>query len=89
MILFAKQRHRCKKQMYGCQVGKGEDEFGDCDWHIYTIDTMYKTDNLWDLLYSSGNCGDPNGKEIQKRGDICMYTLADSLCCTVETNITL
>ena len=23
------------------------------------------------LLYSSGNCGDPNGKEIQKRGDIC------------------
>ena len=33
-------------------------------------------------------CGDLNGKEIQKRGD--MYTrIADSLCCTVETNTTL
>ena len=33
------------------------------------------------------HCGDLNGKEIQKRGDtginICM---ADSFCCTVETN---
>ena len=33
---------------------------------------------------SSILCGDLNGKEIQKRGDI-----ANSLCCTVETNITL
>ena len=43
------------------------------------------------LLYSSGNysvlCGDPNGKEIQRREDICIH-IADSLCCTVETNIT-
>ena len=30
--------------------------------------------------------GDLNGKEIQKRGDICV---ADSFCCTVETNTTL
>ena len=29
--------------------------------------------------------GDLNGKEIQKRGDICIRT-ADLLCCTVETN---
>ena len=27
-------------------------------------------------------------KEIQKRGDICIYTV-DSLCCTAETNTTL
>ena len=33
-------------------------------------------------------CGDLNGKEIQKRGDICIR-IADSLCCTVETNTTL
>ena len=33
-------------------------------------------------------CGDLNGKEIQKRGDICIC-IADSLCCTVETNMTL
>ena len=26
-----------------------------------------------------------NGKEIQKGGDICVY-VADSFCCTVETN---
>ena len=30
--------------------------------------------------------GDPNGKEIQKRGD--MYII-DSLCYTAETNTTL
>ena len=42
-------------------------------------------------LYSTGNsmlCGDLNGKEIQKRGDICICT-ADSLHCTIETNTTL
>ena len=33
-------------------------------------------------------CGDLNGKEIQKRGDICIHT-ADSLCCTAETNTML
>ena len=33
-------------------------------------------------------CGDLNGKEIQKRGDICIH-IADSLCCTAETNTTL
>ena len=33
-------------------------------------------------------CDELNGKEIQKRGNICIYT-ADSLYCTVETNTTL
>ena len=32
--------------------------------------------------------GDLNGKEIQKIGDICIC-IADSLCCTTETNTTL
>ena len=43
------------------------------------------------LLYSSGNsvlCADLNGKEIQKRGNICIH-IADLLCSTVETNTTL
>ena len=31
-------------------------------------------------------CAEWNGKEIQKRGDIC---ITDSLFCTVETNTTL
>ena len=33
-------------------------------------------------------CGDLNGKEIQKRGDMCIH-IADSFHCTVETNTTL
>ena len=34
------------------------------------------------LLYA---LSDLNGKETQKRGDICMH-IADSICCTVESN---
>jgi len=33
-------------------------------------------------------CGDLNGKEIQRRGDICVH-VADSLHCSVEINATL
>ena len=39
-------------------------------------------------LNSAQLCGDLNGKEIQKREDICIR-IADSLCCTAETNTTL
>ena len=31
------------------------------------------------------HCGDLNGKEVQKRGDICIC-MTDSFCYTVETN---
>ena len=34
------------------------------------------------------HCGDLKGKEIRKGRDICMC-VADSFCCTVETNTTL
>ena len=33
-------------------------------------------------------CGDPNGKKIQKRGDICLHIM-DSICCTAEANTIL
>ena len=33
-------------------------------------------------------CGDLDGKEIQKRGDICIQ-IADSLCCTAEIDDTV
>lgn len=37
-------RHR--EQNYGHQwAWKGWDELGDCNRHIYTIDTMYEADN--------------------------------------------
>ena len=38
---------------------------------------------LYSVLYD-----DLNGEEIQKRGDTYIH-IADSLCCTAETNITL
>ena len=39
-----KQRHRCRKQTYGYQGGKGEwDKLGDWDSHIYI--TVYKIHN--------------------------------------------
>ena len=34
------------------------------------------------------HCGNLNGREVQKGGDICMC-MADSLCCAVEANTTL
>ena len=40
----------------------------------------------WGAIAFSG--GDLNGKEIRKRANICIC-VADSLCCTAETNTTL
>ena len=41
------------------------------------------------ILYHLSHQGSPiNGKEIQKRRDICI-PIADSLCCTVETDTTV
>ena len=34
------------------------------------------------------HCGNLNGREVQKGGDICMC-MADSFCCAVEGNTTL
>ena len=51
---------------------------GDWDWHICTLDTMYKIDNKWEnTVYSrevhSVLYGELNGKEIQKREEIYIY----------------
>ena len=40
------------------------------------------------ILEKTPICGDQNGKEIQKTGDICRH-VADSLCCAAEANTTL
>ena len=65
------------------------EKLGDWDWYIYTIDAMYKTDNWWETtvpreLYSV-LWGDLNGKEIQKKGDICI-SKANSFCSPAETD---
>ena len=42
--------NRCRDQTYGHQGGKGGgcDELGNQDWHVNTIDTVYKIDNQWE-----------------------------------------
>ena len=67
------------------------------DWEIgtdiYTLLCIKEITNE-NRLYSTGNslysilCADLNGKEIQGRVDLCIR-VADSLCCTTETNTTL
>ena len=67
-------------------------EAGGMNWEtrtdIYTLLCIKQITNE-NLLHSTGElysalCGDLNRKEIQKRGH-----MADSLCCTTETNTTL
>ena len=72
---------------------RGCDELGDREWHIYTIDTMHKIDNQWEPAVQlrelcSVLCSDPDGEEIQERGDVYVHA-ADSLCWTAGTNTTL
>ena len=59
------------------------------DWCVYTIDTSYKIDNLWEAAVElrepySVSSGDIDGKGIRERGDMCVH-VADSLCGTIET----
>ena len=67
---------------------------GGINWEVGTeINTLLcmKQGTNENLLYRTGTsvlCGDLNGKEIQKRGDTYL-NIADSLCCTAETNATL
>ena len=77
-------------------IPRGKDRVGGIgrwDWHIYTIDTMYKIGNYWEHtvqyreLYLM-HCGDLNGREVQKEGAI-WVSMTDLFCYTVETNITL
>ena len=59
---------------------------------------MRKIDSLWELAIkhrklNSVLCSDLDGwdggrQEVQEGGDICIH-IADSLCCTAETNMTL
>ena len=67
---------------------EGWHELGDWDWHMYTIDTMYKIDNSWEPIIQprepySVLWSDLNEKEIQKKGDMWIHR-ADWLCYTVE-----
>ena len=93
--LFTKQKlsHRCRKQTYGYQGGKGG---GRINWEtgidIYTLLYVKQITNK-NLLYSTGNSIQHSvmtymGIENEKELDICIC-ITDSLCCTAETNTTL
>ena len=63
------------------------------DGYTYIIATMYKIGNWWEHTAWHGelylmHCGNLNGREVQKGGDICTC-MADSFCCAVEANTTL
>ena len=90
LIYVAEQSHRCRKQSFSYQEGKGErDKLGDWDCCIHT--TIYKIYNK-DLLYTTGNSTQYSimiytGEECKAEG---IYVDAsDSLCWTPETTTTL
>ena len=57
---------------------------------MYNVDTVCKIDNLSEHTIAQRTLLKAlwwaEWKEIQKGGDVCVC-MADSLCCTVETNI--
>ena len=57
---------------YSLQGGRVRHNWSDLA-HTHMIDTMYKTDNWKNLLYSSVLCAYLNVKEIQKKGDVCIH----------------
>ena len=89
MNLFTKQKqsHRCRKQTYGSQGGKGvgRDKLQDWNGHIHT--TVHKIDKQQDLLYSTGYYIQYvvityNGKESK------YIYIFESLCYTPGTDTT-
>ena len=92
MTLFAKekQRHSYREQIYGYQEEGGKwQELGDWDWHMYTIDTMYKIDTRlpWWLSGKESacqcwRCGFRSGLEQspgEGNDDPFQYSLLESL----------
>ena len=91
MNLLAKQKqtHRLRKQIYGYQGGR--DSYGVWDQHIHTA--IFKMDNQQGPTKQhrelcSVLCGSLNGRGVQGKMDTCLC-MAESLCCSPETIITL
>ena len=79
MILFAKQkqRYRHRGQKYGHQGERGDGMKGEIGIDIYILLCVKQITNENPPDSSrepySVLCGDLNGKEIQKRGNICIH----------------
>ena len=59
-----------------------------CVLSTRSIESTTNESSVWNGELSSVFGGDLEGKEIQNRGDI-WIRIADSLCCTVESNTAL
>ena len=69
---------------------KSRTRLSDFHYTTHTHTAMYKIGNqkgltVWHREVYSVLCGDQTGKEIQKREDTYIH-MADSLCCTAETD---
>ena len=68
------------------RIERGQEELGDWNWHIYTIETIDKIDNQWESTVWHRElylilCGDWMGRK-SKRERICVYQIDGE---TVET----
>ena len=93
MNFFARQKQKlkCREQTCGLQRGR----VGGINWEIgigiYTvlgIKYMTSENLVFSKELSSVLSGDLYGKEVQKRGDLCIHTV-DSLFYAAETNTIL
>ena len=87
MNLFAKQKERHRHNM-DTKRGKEHGINRQIGIYIYTLSGIKqktKRNNCIHRKLNSVLYGDLNGKEIQKRGDICIH-MTGSLCCTAENN---
>ena len=102
MSLFAGQHWRCRCDEWTCghRLGGGGDELGEAHGHVYTtvFAVAYKREPAAAALQhrelSLKLCNDRDGEdggsgsEVPEWGDTCMR-IADSRCCTTETNAIL
>ena len=67
--------------IYGRELSFKVRELVVLDYHEFCSEIVSSQE--W--IHYSVTCGDLSGKEIQKRGDVCIH-VADSLCSAIDTN---
>ena len=90
--LQSRNRDRRREQTFGHQGGKRwwREEMEGQDWQTYSADTVRQIskENLGTAQGTLHALWWPKGKEIWKRGGVCVHT-ADAFGYTVETNTAL
>ena len=83
-----KETHRLRKRTYGCQGEVIVREFGMVMYTLLYLKWITNKDLLYNMELSSVLCGSLDGREVLGRMDTCIC-MAESLCCSLETIITL